>query len=75
MYNCADTGKYDNYPRWNESHSFGQSFAPRIWPKFSRRINQITPRDTTIKVTLENKTLIERFDKYCTEMIITKTGR
>ena len=48
----------------------------KYWPssRYARRM-VITPKDTPIKMTLENKTMIERFDKYCTEMIITKTGR
>lgn len=49
---------------------------PKYWPssRFTRR-SVVTPKDTPIKITLENKLMIERFDKYCTEMIITKTGR
>ncbi|XP_066934319.1 T-box protein VegT-like [Clytia hemisphaerica] len=59
-------------PPYPPSHFGYQKFWPSS--RFNRR-TVVTPKDSPIKMTLENKAMIERFDKYCTEMIITKTGR
>lgn len=54
-------------------HPFSGDYlkAPHLPPSFSMNHKP----DPRIKVRLENENLWNQFDKFCTEMIITKLGR
>lgn len=73
-YNYPEFGKYENCLRWPQNQNVISPYSARLWSRMSRR-NNSQVRDSPIKVILENKGLMERFNKHCTEMIITKTGR
>lgn len=75
-YEFPDMNKYEAYFPWQQTQ---QHISPqsRYWARSQKRaLGPYPPQnDPAIHVTLENKGIMAMFDRYCTEMIITKTGR
>ena len=68
--------KYDGCSKYTHTPGVLQAITSRLCPKIHRKTNGVSQKGSSqIKVCLENKKLLERFNKFGTEMIITKSGR